>query len=62
MEGWYWDGAVGKGIRDRFFRFETDLLVTPPVVESLRKWKNILELRFEQKEIYMRLSERVIWL
>jgi hypothetical protein len=24
--------------------------------------KNVLELRFDQQEIYMKLSERVIWL
>jgi hypothetical protein len=56
------DRDTGKGVRDRHFRFDIDLFITPPVIESLRRWKNILELRFDQTEIYMRLSERVIWL
>lgn len=37
-------------------------LVTQSVIESLGKWKNILEQRFEQRAIYMRLSEHAIWL
>jgi hypothetical protein len=61
-EGWYRDDATGKGIRDHHFRFDIDLLVTRSVIESLRKWKNILEVRFEQRAIYMKLSERAIWL
>ena len=61
-EGWYRDPETGKGVRDRHFRFDIDLLVTQSVIGNLRKWKNILELRFEQRAIYMRLSERAIWL
>jgi hypothetical protein len=29
---------------------------------GLRKWKNILELRSDQRAIYMRLAERTFWL
>jgi hypothetical protein len=61
-EGWYRDPDSGKGVRDRHFRVDVDLLVTPSVTESLRSWKNILEIRFEQRAIYMRVSERAFWL
>jgi hypothetical protein len=60
--GWYRDENTGKGVRDRHFRFDSDLPVTPSVIENLRKWKNILEVRFEQQAVYMKLSERAIWL
>ena len=60
--GWFRDPETGKGVRDRHFRFDVDLPITPPIIQSLRKWKNILAVRFEQQEIYMKLSERVIWL
>jgi hypothetical protein len=61
-DGWYRDPETGKGVRDRHFRCDIDLLVTQSVIENLREWKNILEQRFEQRAIYMRLSERAIWL
>lgn len=61
-EGWYRDGRTGKGVRDRHYRFDVDMLVTPPVVENLRRWRCVLELRFEQQAIYMRLSEEALWL
>jgi hypothetical protein len=61
-EGWYRDPESGKGIRDRHFRLEVDLVITSSVAKTLRKWKNILELRFDQRAIYMRLSERAFWL
>jgi len=62
VEGWYRDPASGKGVRDHHFRVDVDLMVTTSVIESLRKWKKILELRFDQRAIYMRLSERAFWL
>lgn len=60
--GWCRNSETGKEFRDRHFRFDIDPLVTPPITEGLRKWKKILEGRFEQRAIYMRLSERVFWL
>jgi hypothetical protein len=60
--GWYRDENTGKGVRDRHFRFDIDLLVTRSVIETLRKWKNILEVRFQQQAIYMKLSEQAVWL
>jgi hypothetical protein len=59
--GWTSDGKPG-GIRDHHFRFEMDLLLTASVVMNLRTWKRILEDRFRQDTIYMRLSGPVIWL
>jgi hypothetical protein len=58
-KGWYRDRETGEEVRDRHFRVDVDLLVTPEIAESLREWKHILELRFDQAEIYMRLSERL---
>ena len=59
--GWTSDGKPG-GIRDHHFRFEVDLLLTSSVVSNLRSWKRILENRFQQDTIYMRLSGPVVWL
>ncbi len=61
-EGWYRDPDSGKGVRDRHFRIDVDLPVTPSVTERLRNWKHILELRFGQRAIYMKMSERAFWL
>jgi hypothetical protein len=61
-EGWYRDRDTGKGVRDRHFRFDIDMLVTPSVIESLCTWRRILERRLEQQSIYMKLSERALWL
>jgi hypothetical protein len=61
-EGWYRDRDTGKEVRDRHFRFDIDIFVTPSVIESLRTWRRILERRLEQQSIYMSLSKEVIWL
>jgi hypothetical protein len=61
-DGWYRDRNTGKGVRDRHFRFDIDMLVTPSVKKRLRAWRGILELRLEQQSIYMKLSSRVTWL
>ena len=37
-EGWYRDPDSGKGVRDRHFRIDVDLPVTPSVTERLRNW------------------------
>ena len=60
-EGWYRDPDSGEGVRDRHFRIDIDLRVTPSVTERLREWKNILEFRFDQRAIYMKISERAFW-
>jgi len=59
--GWTSDGKP-RGIRDRHFRFEMDLALTPSVLLNLRTWKRILEDRFQQDSIYMRISGPVSWL
>ena len=50
-EAWSRDRDTGKGIRDRHFRFDIDMHVTPSVIESLRGWRRILEKRLEQQSI-----------
>lgn len=61
-EGWYRDRDTDKGIRDSHFRFDIDILVTSSVIERLRGWRRILELRLKQQSIYMSLSREVTWL
>ena len=60
--GWYREPHSGKGRRDSHFRFDIDLPVNPSTLTMLRRWKTVLEDRFEQQAIYMKLSERVFWL
>jgi hypothetical protein len=62
IEGWYRDRDTGKGVRDHHFRFDVDMHVTPSVIENLRRWRGILERRFDQQAMYMKLSEKVFWL
>lgn len=57
-KGWNRDDQV----RDSHYRFEIDFFVTTSRLESIRAWKLSLEERFEQHSIYMKLSDRTIWL
>jgi hypothetical protein len=52
----------GDNIRDEHLRFEIDLEITPARLQMLREWKTLLERRFEQRSIYMKLSDRTMWL
>jgi len=61
-EGWYRDKSTGKQYRDKHFRFDIDCFVTPPLSDALRTWKVVLQRRFDQQEIYMRLSGPAAWL
>jgi hypothetical protein len=61
-KGWCRDRDTGKGIRDRHFQVDIDLLVTPSIIADLSNWKRILERRLEQQSIYMSLTKEVIWL
>lgn len=61
-DGWCRDRNTGKGIRDRHFHFDIDMLVTRSVIEGLLSWKGILERRLEQQSIYMTLSKEITWL
>jgi len=49
-------------VRDDLVRFEIDLIVTPVLIAVIRRWRPILERRFEQRSIYMKVSGPVIWL
>jgi hypothetical protein len=53
---------TGNEYRDKHFRFDIDLFVTPSMSEALRKWKLVLQHRFDQREIYMKLSGPAAWL
>ena len=61
-EGWYRDKFSGKDYRDRHWRFDIDLVITPSTIKLLRAWKTLLRRRFQQEAIYMKLSDRVVWL
>jgi hypothetical protein len=49
-------------VTDDPYRFEVDLIVTPAKVAAIRRWRHALKNRFEQRSIYMKLSDRVTWL
>ena len=57
-KGWNRDDRI----RDSHYRFEIDFVATPNRLESIRAWKLSLEDRFEQRSIYMKLSDGTIWL
>ena len=42
-------------VRDSHYCFEMDFIETPELIEKIREWKLVLERRFEQREIYMKL-------
>lgn len=46
-------------MRDDLYRFETDLFVTPAIAKMIRRWKPVLKRRFEQREVYVRISDGV---
>jgi hypothetical protein len=48
-------------VRDSHYRFEIDFFETPELLEKIKKWKLVLEGRFEQRSIYMTLSP-LTWL
>jgi len=58
VKGWNSEDNVG----DDFFRFDVDLIFTPVFAHLLHRWRVILERRFEQRSIYMKISNRVTWL
>jgi hypothetical protein len=57
-KGWNSDDRV----RDSHYRFEMDFLATPDQLNRIRRWKLLLEGRFEQRSIYMKVSDRTTWL
>jgi hypothetical protein len=49
-------------VRDDLYRFETDLFVTPAIAKMIHRWKLVLKRRFEQRDVYVRISNKVSWL
>ena len=49
-------------VRDDLYRFEVDLPVTRVEAALLRQWERTLALRFEQRAIYIKMSDMVTWL
>jgi hypothetical protein len=49
-------------VRDSHYRFEMDFVQTPDLLDRIRSWRRVLEVRFEQHAIYMRCSEFTRWL
>jgi hypothetical protein len=56
ISGWYRDPENGKEYWDHHTRFEIDLNF-PFFQKLLRIWKKMLERRFSQDSIYMKLSQ-----
>jgi hypothetical protein len=52
----------GDRVRDSHYRFEMDFVATPDLLNEIVRWKGTLEVRFEQRSIYMRISDRTTWL
>lgn len=61
-QGWYRSPVTGEDFNDRHLRYEIDIAVTTGIVQSLRRWKRVLEKRFRQDSIYMRFSGPISWL
>lgn len=56
--GWNKDDRV----RDSHYRCEMDFVATRTLVSEITRWKRTLQARFDQHSIYMRISDRTIWL
>lgn len=61
-DGWYRDVQTGEESCDLHLRFEIDDNFTLADVAFLKKWKQTLEHRFEQRSIYMKLLVSVVCL
>lgn len=60
IEGWYRSEQTGEEFNDELIRFQIDGALDGADVEFLRRWKAVLEDRFDQEAIYMTLSGRFI--
>jgi hypothetical protein len=58
VKGWNKEDNV----RDDLYRFEADIVVTRANADWIRRWKIVLADRFDQREIYIKISGRVVWL
>ena len=62
IHGWYRASMTGKECRDIHLRFEIDVIITLSTKRILKRWKSVLQRRFMQRSIYMRLSEQIFWI
>jgi hypothetical protein len=62
INGWYRSAKDGTEFRDRNLRFEIDVVVTSSLKQFLSAWKKVLERRFRQEAIYMKLSAPSTWI
>jgi hypothetical protein len=49
-------------VRDEHLQFEVDFIPTPSLWESICAWKKMLERRFHQRAMYMKVSNGSVWL
>lgn len=50
------------GVRDSHYRFEMDFQPTQDLLNQVTRWKKTLETRFEQRSLYMKISDGTVWL
>jgi len=62
VAGWQKDNRNPRGCNDSHWLFEIDTALSPELIEFLQNWKRRLQMRFRQRQIFMRLSSQVIWL
>jgi hypothetical protein len=62
VTGWYRDVETGREYPDEIIRFEIDALFDEDERVFLNGWKHQLEVRFEQRAIYMKISGPVEWI
>jgi hypothetical protein len=58
VKGWSKDDRL----RDSHYRFEIDFNAIPALELQLEFWKRMLEIRFRQNSVYMRVSTGARWL
>lgn len=61
IEGGYLDAGTGETFYDTLIRFEIDGEFDSEDRAFLNAWKQILEERFQQRAIYMKLVGPVMW-
>jgi hypothetical protein len=56
VEGWYQNKLTGEESTDHLLRYEIDDLFDQTKLDSLNPWFRVLEMRFRQDVIYVKLS------
>lgn len=49
-------------VRDEHLKFQVDFVLTPSTWESICAWKKMLERRFHQRAMYMKVTNGSVWL